>query len=81
MDIPHKLIKNQRRIGLTGGIASGKSTITNYIKKNKKIEILDADCLSRELVKPNTHGYKKVIEYFGSTIIDESSTEKTINRT
>ena len=81
MDIPHKLIKNQRRIGLTGGIASGKSTITNYINKNKKIEILDADNLSSELVEPNTTGYKKILEYFGRKIIDESSEEKKINKT
>ena len=46
MDILQKSKNNQRRIGLTGGIASGKTTITNYIRKNKKIPILDADNLS-----------------------------------
>ena len=79
MTIP-KLINNQRRIGLTGGIASGKSTITNYIRKNKSIPILDADNLSKELIKPNTIGYKKILEYFGNQIIDKYSSEKTINR-
>ena len=44
MDILQKLKNNQRRIGLTGGIASGKTTITNYIRKHKNIPILDA-CL------------------------------------
>ena len=43
MDIVQKLKNNQRRIGLTGGIASGKSTISRYIKEHKKIPILDAD--------------------------------------
>ena len=80
MSNPQKLINNQRRIGLTGGIASGKSTITNYIRAHKKIPILDADILSRELLKPNTIGYKKVLEYFGNRIIDKYSSEKTINR-
>ena len=80
MGNPQKLINNQRRIGLTGGIASGKSTITNYIRAHKKIPILDADILSRELLKPNTIGYKKVLEYFGNRIIDKYSSEKTINR-
>ena len=47
MDILQKLKNNQRRIGLTGGIASGKSTITNFIRKYKKIPILDADHFSR----------------------------------
>ena len=44
MDILQKLKNNQRRIGLTGGIASGKTTITNYIRKHKNVPILDA-CL------------------------------------
>jgi len=81
MDILQKLKNNQRRIGLTGGIASGKSTITNYIRKHKNIPILDADNLSRELIKPNTYGYKKILEYFGKQIIDnKDNLEKAINR-
>ena len=80
MSIPQKLIKNQRRIGLTGGIASGKSTITNYIRTHTKIRILDADNLSRELIKPTTSVYKKVLDYFGNQIIDKYSSEKAINR-
>ena len=80
MSIPQKLINNQRRIGLTGGIASGKSTITNYIRTHKRIPILDADNLAKEIIKPNTMGYKKVLEYFGNQIIDNYSSEKTINR-
>ena len=80
MIIQQKLINNQRIIGLTGGIASGKSTITNYIRKHKRIPILDADNFSRELIQPNTIGYKKVLDYFGNQIIDKDSLEKKINR-
>ena len=81
MDINQKLKPNQRRIGLTGGIASGKSTITNYIRKNKKIPIIDADNVSRELIKPNTYGYKKILDYFGNQIIDnKNNSDKLINR-
>ena len=80
MKILKKLINKQRRIGLTGGIASGKSTITDYIKTHKKIPILDADHLSRELIKPNTIGYKKILDYFGNQIIDKDSPDKAINR-
>ena len=81
MDILQKLKNNQRRIGLTGGIASGKSTITNYIRKHKNIPILDADHLSRELIKPNTYGYKKILDYFGNKIIDNKNTSaRAINR-
>ena len=80
MDILQKSKNNQRRIGLTGGLASGKTTITNYIRKHKNIPILDADNFSRELIKPNTYGYKKILNYFGNKIIDKNNSEKTINR-
>ena len=80
MSIAQKLQHNQRRIGLTGGIASGKSTITNYIRTLKKIPIIDADNLSRELMKPNSIGYQKILDYFGNQIIDKYSAEKAINR-
>jgi len=81
MDSLQKLKNNQRRIGLTGGIASGKSTITNYIRQHKNIPILDADDLSRELIKPNTYGYKKILNYFGNQIIDnKNNKEQKINR-
>ena len=81
MDILQKSKNNQRRIGLTGGIASGKTTITNYIRKHKNIPILDADNLSRELTKPNTYGYKKILDYFGNNIIEnKNNSEREINR-
>ena len=81
MDILQKSKNNQRRIGLTGGIASGKTTITDYIRKYKNIPILDADDLSRELIKPNTYGYEKILKYFGNQIINnKNNSEKTINR-
>ena len=80
MDTVQKLINDQRRIGLTGGIACGKSTISKYIKEHKKIPIFDADNISRELINPNTIGYKKILNYFGKHIIDEKTSEKKINR-
>ena len=81
MDILQKSKNNQRIIGLTGGIASGKTTITNYIRKHKNIPILDADHFSRELIKPNTYGYKKILDYFGNKIIDnKNNSEREINR-
>ena len=81
MDVLQKIKNNQRRIGLTGGIASGKTTITNYIRKHKNIPIIDADDLSRELIKPNTYGYEKILDYFGNQIINnKNNSDKTINR-
>ena len=80
MSIHPKLQNKQRRIGLTGGIASGKSTIANYIKKYKDIKILDADQYSKELIKPKSNCYKKVLAYFGPQIVDEYSSGNEINR-
>ena len=80
MSIQPKLKNKQRRIGLTGGIASGKSTIANYIKKYKDIPILDADQYSKELIKPKSNSYKKVLAYFGPQIVDEYSSVNEINR-
>ena len=80
MGITKKLINNQRRIGLTGGIATGKSTITDFIRINKKVPILDADYFSKQLIKPNSIGYKKILDHFGNQIIDIYSPEKAINK-
>ena len=80
MCIQLKLKNNQRRIGLTGGIATGKTTIANYIKKCSEIPILDADHFSKELIQPSNKGYNAVLDYFGHQIIDDSSSEKEINR-
>ena len=80
MEIGQKLIKTQRRIGLTGGIASGKTTISKYIKTKIKIPILDADILSKELIKPETYAYEQILAYFGNQIIDKHSSKQVINR-
>ncbi len=80
MSIQPKLIKNQRRIGLTGGIASGKSTIADYIKNYRDIPILDADQYSKELIKPKSECYKKILAYFGPHIVNNYSAENEINR-
>ena len=75
-----ELNNNQRRIGLTGGIASGKTTIANHIRFTKNIDILDADHFSRKLILPETTSYKKIISQFGNSIIDLTSPSKEINR-
>ena len=54
-------------IGLTGGVASGKTTATNYFL-NKGIEIIDADEISRSLQIKGAEGYQKIIEKFGRNV-------------
>lgn len=56
-------------IGLTGGIGSGKSTVSNYFAA-LGIEIIDADRIARDLLKPETPWSAKVIAHFGKAIID-----------
>ena len=80
MSIHPKLNNKQRRIGLTGGIASGKSTIAKYIKEYRDIPILDADQYSKDLIKPKSNCYKKVVGYLGPQIVDQHSSENKINR-
>ncbi len=64
-------------IGLTGGIGSGKTTVTN-IFKSYNIPILDADIIARELVEPGKIALEQIVDYFGETILNEQG---QINRT
>ena len=79
MDSNQNLPKTQRRIGLTGGIATGKSTIAKYIKDFKNIEILDADIFSKELLVRGTKSYEKIIEHFSDEITEKYKSSKEIN--
>jgi dephospho-CoA kinase len=56
------------RIGLTGGIASGKSTVTQRFSE-LGVPIIDADIASRAVVEPGTVGLQRVVERFGPTIL------------
>lgn len=58
-------------IGLTGGIASGKSTASDYIR-SLGYEVLDADVYARKVTKKDSAGYHKIIEAFGTGILDEN---------
>lgn len=61
-------------IGLTGGIASGKTTVANLFKQQFKIDIVDADIVAREVVEPGTPGLNAIIEHFGHDIVREDQT-------
>ncbi|HDM8209752.1 TPA: dephospho-CoA kinase [Vibrio campbellii] len=56
-------------IGLTGGIASGKTTVANLFKQQFKSDIVDADIVAREVVEPGTPGLNAIIEHFGADIV------------
>ncbi len=58
-------------IGLTGGIASGKSTASKILK-DKGVEIIDADLVAREIVEPGRPALKEIVQAFGNAIVDDS---------
>jgi dephospho-CoA kinase len=56
------------RIGLTGGIASGKSTVTQRFSE-LGVPVIDADIASRAVVEPGTAGLQQIVQRFGSNIL------------
>ena len=63
-------------LGLTGGIATGKSTVTKMFH-DRNIPVIDTDLIARNVLKKGTQGYDKVIQEFGEDIL---LTDKEINR-
>src|SRR5262249_48828708 len=55
-------------VGLTGSIASGKSTVSLYFRQLGAV-IIDADVLAREVVEPGTPGLEQVIATFGKQLL------------
>ena len=71
----------QRRIGITGGIASGKTIIGDFLFQAKQWPILDADLYAHEALSPENEIAKKVYLRYGSKIIKNSSkNNQIINR-
>ncbi len=57
-------------VGLTGGISSGKSTVSSYLKQ-LKIPVIDADEVARKVVEPNSQGAREIRKIFGSDVFEE----------
>lgn len=57
-------------LGLTGGIASGKSAVSNYLA-SKNIPIVDADIGAREVVEVGTEGLQSIVTHFGKEVLSE----------
>ena len=56
------------RVGLTGGIASGKSAVAALLR-DRECQVLDADALAHELLEPGQDSYNEVVREFGSEIL------------
>ncbi|GET06371.1 dephospho-CoA kinase [Ligilactobacillus agilis] len=58
-------------LGLTGGIASGKSTVSAYLAQNGAL-IIDADLIARQVVAKKSSGLKQIVAKFGGEILTAS---------
>ena len=58
-------------IGITGGIASGKSTVTEFLRQ-KGFQVVDADAVVHQLQKPGGRLYQVLVEHFGENILLEN---------
>ncbi|MBL8037492.1 dephospho-CoA kinase [Nitrospira sp. CMX1] len=63
-------------IGLTGGVATGKSTVAKMFKECGAI-VIDADALAREVVRPGKPAWREIRRRFGQSILNA---DRTINR-
>ena len=59
------------RVGLTGGVASGKSTVAAILRELGAV-VIDSDQLAREVVEPGTPGLAAVVREFGDAILTEA---------
>ena len=59
-------------VGLTGGVAAGKSTATNFFIE-KGIAVVDADTISRNLQLRGEEGYEKIVKKFSDEILDTNT--------
>ena len=57
-------------IGLTGGIASGKTTVSNMFVK-LGAHLIDADVIARDVVKPDKPAWKEIVSAFGESVLDD----------
>jgi dephospho-CoA kinase len=64
---------NMNVIGLTGGIACGKSTVAGMLVQKGAL-LVDADRLSREAVEPGNQAWKEIIQWLGDAIVEEDGT-------
>ena len=60
-------------LGLTGGIASGKSTVAQYIQDELHVPVIDCDLIARQVVQPGRAAYRKIVKEFGPGVLKSSN--------
>ncbi len=64
-------------LGITGGVGAGKSTVLDYLQNKYQARVIQADQVGHMVQEPGQTCYKKIVEMFGSEILNE---DFTINR-
>lgn len=64
----------QRIIGLTGGIATGKTTVSRYLQSHYGLPILDADVFARQAVEPGSTILQAIAQRYGATVLNPDGT-------
>lgn len=67
-------------VGLTGGIGTGKFTVSKDLRKNHKLSIIDADLIARQVVEPGRRAYRQIIETFGDEVEGLTNADGSLNR-
>jgi len=62
-------------VGLTGGIATGKSTVSSRLKEQEHISVIDLDQIAKSLLQPGSYCFKSILKEFGQDIIIPTSGE------
>lgn len=63
-------------IGLTGGVATGKSTVAKLFKECGAV-VIDADALARQIVQPGKPAWKDIVRLYGKRVLED---DRTLNR-
>jgi dephospho-CoA kinase len=63
-------------VGLTGGVATGKSTVAKMLKRCGAV-VIDADELARDVVTPGKPAWREIVKTFGKTVLNA---DRTLNR-
>lgn len=64
-------LNNKHIIGITGGIATGKSTVSRLLLE-KGYRVIDADKIARQVVENGMPAYKAIVEEFGQSVLEEN---------
>ncbi|ODV97946.1 hypothetical protein PACTADRAFT_37463 [Pachysolen tannophilus NRRL Y-2460] len=67
-------------VGLTGGIASGKSTVSTRLSSTYSLTVIDADKIAREVVEPKKPAYNEVVKYFEPLVPNLLNEDGSLNR-